>query len=252
MWEEKEFIDPFDKEGKYFWMKIEQLGRYLFAKDEMHKINYLSPSVLDVGCASGYGSMILSEEGGIVKGIDKNVRLLDIARSRAIPRASFEIVDLEKSTRGEELFDFVVAFEVLEHLERVGYALEYINSSLKTDGIAICSLPNPDYERVDEDGKPLNTFHKHTYSREEATRLFSSYGFSVERVLAQPYPNIFSKQEAKLSRKKLLPLNSADDEIFKNNDFVRYFAHLFAYPTEDMMEKSYSFVYLLKKCLEKN
>lgn len=249
MWEEKEFIDPFDKDCKYFWMKVEQLGRYLFARDEINKISYLSPRVCDMGSASGYGSRILAEKAGEVIGLEKNPVYLAKARESEVEGVSFCECDLEANVPRLGKFDYVVAFEVLEHLEDVSKALEFVKDSLSDRGAFICSLPNPDYESVDAEGRPMNNYHKRVYKREDALKLFESFGFACEQILAQPYPNIFSKLEARHARKNRLTLNSSDDELFKREDVIRYFAQLFAYPTEELAQKSYSFVYLLKKRL---
>lgn len=249
MWDEKEFIDPFNENEKYFWMKIEELGRYYFARDEINKTNYLSPRVCDLGCANGYGTRILKEVAKDVVGLDINDKSLNVAKSKNIDGISYQKVDFEKEIKDCGKFDYIVSFETLEHLSNIDNVLTFIKNSLRDTGLVICSLPNPEFESVDENGKPLNNFHKRTYKKQDVIEIFGKYGFELSQIYSQPYPNIFSKLESKLARKNKLTLNSADDKIFKDIELIKYFAQIFARPTTDMEEKSYSFIYLFKKRL---
>lgn len=246
MWEEKEFIDPFNEDGKYFWMKIEQLGRYLFAKDEVNKTNYLSPRVCDVGCANGYGTKVVSKVAGEIVGLDINEEYLSCAKQNAKESETYLAVNFENVCPKLGTFDYITAFEFVEHLENPDKVMQFFSQSLTKDGKLILSIPNPEYESV-KDGTPCNHFHKKLYTDSEFTKLLNNYGFEVERKLYQPYPNIFSKQEAKFAKKGRLSLNSADDEIFKQKDIITYFAYLLGYPTEEQSQKSYSFIYVAKK-----
>ena len=249
MWDEKEFIDPFDTGDKYFWMKVEELGRYYFARDEVNKTNYLSPRVCDIGSASGYGARIIKESAGEVLGLDISDEYLSLANKKQVDGVSYAKVNLEEEIDDFGKFDYIVSFETLEHLTDASHVLSFMQKSLTDDGLVIVSLPNPDFESVDEKGKPMNSYHKRTYKKEDVLSLFGKYGFVVDNILAQPYPNIFSKLESKLSKKNKLCLNSADDELFKNEELIKYFAQVFARPTTEIIEKSYSFIYLFRKQL---
>ncbi len=248
MWEEQEFIDPFDSSGKYFWLKIEQLGRYLFAKDEINKINYLSPRALDIGCANGYGAKLMKESSFEVVGLDINEDYIEEAKRGEEQGISFHLADFEQKINPDYgKFDFITAFETIEHLDNPDNLISFAWESLKEGGKIICSLPNCDYEYLDEEQKPTNSFHKRVYTKEEAVKLFEERGFKLIDILGQPYPNIFSKHEAKLAKKKRLMKNSADDMNFRQSDFIEYFAYLLAYPCRELIEKSYSYIYLFEK-----
>lgn len=69
-----EYIDPFDEKYDYL-MRIEHLGRYYFATDVLKNFN----TILDVACADGYGTYILSENVSKVIGVDRNEKYLKIA-----------------------------------------------------------------------------------------------------------------------------------------------------------------------------
>ncbi len=246
MWEEKEFIDPFNTSEKYFWMKVEQLGRYLFAKDEVNKTNYLSPRVCDVGCANGYGARVISKVAGEVIGLDVNEEYLAVAKKSANPNQSYMAVNFENVCPNLGTFDYITAFEFIEHLSNPAKPMQFFKESLSAGGELILSIPNPEFEST-KDGVICNHYHKRLYSDSQIEELLSDYGFEIEKRLYQPYPNLFSKQEAKFSKKGRLPLNSADDEMFKDDKVITYFAYLLGYPIDEQKDKSYSFIYVTKK-----
>lgn len=248
MWEEKEFIDPFDKEIHYFWMKIEHYGRYLFACDEIRKHGGLKQCIADVGCANGYGSRLLSDVAQTVDGYDINDDYLNTARELAKKGQSFFHVDFEMPVKpSERLYDVIVSFEFLEHLASPDNALKFMYNSLRDTGILICSVPNHLYEGKDENGTPSNPFHKRIYCKEEIIEIFSQNGFHVENIYGQAFPNIFAKKEAKLARKKRLPITSSRSELFEKEDVLKYFSYLIAYPDDLLIEQSYSYIYILRK-----
>lgn len=50
-----EYVDPFNEKYDY-WMRVEHLARYLWARDILKN----SENVLDVACANGYGTSLIS------------------------------------------------------------------------------------------------------------------------------------------------------------------------------------------------
>ena len=225
MWEEKEFIDPFDRELHYFWMKIEHFGRYLFACDEIRKKGLQRLRVADIGCANGYGSRLLSDVARTVDGYDINEEYLSVARNKA--------------KVGQEFFK--------RDFEFPNDAIKFIHESLHENGTLICSVPNHLYEGKNEDGSPSNPFHKCIYKKEEIIEIFEHNGFQVEQIYGQAFPNIFAKNEAKLARKKRLPFTSSHNDLFEKDDVLKYFSYMFAYPNDLLLEKSYSYIYVLRK-----
>jgi 2-polyprenyl-3-methyl-5-hydroxy-6-metoxy-1,4-benzoquinol methylase len=78
--------------------------------------------VLDVGCASGYLGLKLSERGCRVWGVDLNAA--------------------EQLPFGPRQFEVVIAADVLEHLADPEQALRMLVNALTPDGTLIVSLPN--------------------------------------------------------------------------------------------------------------
>jgi 2-polyprenyl-3-methyl-5-hydroxy-6-metoxy-1,4-benzoquinol methylase len=99
--------------------------------------------VLDVGCASGYLGLKLSERGCRVWGVDLDSRAL-----QSVPCGSYEEVrelDLNAAEQlpfGPRQFEVVIAADVLEHLADPEQALRMLVNALTPDGTLIVSLPN--------------------------------------------------------------------------------------------------------------
>src|SRR5690242_18625506 len=90
----------------------EHVARYMLAR------NWVADGrVLDAGCGSGYGSALLAETAKEVIGVDLSAEALAYAGAHyKAPHLSFQQGDCGKLPLGEAELDWVVAFEVIEHL----------------------------------------------------------------------------------------------------------------------------------------
>ncbi|HEY8278930.1 MAG TPA: methyltransferase domain-containing protein [Bdellovibrionota bacterium] len=141
-----------DPHSPFFW---DHVSRYWWASGQME-----GKSVLDCACGKGYGSYILSQKARAVYGIDLNEKSLEIARSAfhkpSLSFRSFDVLALEKF---EHPLDYVVAFEVIEHLPpaETDRFLGGIAKKLGPDGILLLSTPN--HEVVTKSGVQVPDFH---------------------------------------------------------------------------------------------
>jgi len=83
------------------------------------------PKVVDVGCGSGIGSNVLSQEADFVWGIDKNEWSIEFAKEAFTrekngiyysSQVTFDQIDITEDTREFMKFEVVVAIEIIEHI----------------------------------------------------------------------------------------------------------------------------------------
>jgi SAM-dependent methyltransferase len=166
-------------------LALEHYHRYYFASRFAQ-----NKRVLDMACGEGYGSAFLSQHADAVIGIDCDPATIEHARGRysSITNLRFEIGHCEDSPQGDQSFDLVVAFELLEHLDSNNQArfLENVRRVLKQDGVFIVS--SPDRDEYAETHQSRNEFHKHELTLAELQRFLGSHfkhvHLSAQRVLS--------------------------------------------------------------------
>jgi SAM-dependent methyltransferase len=121
--------------------------------------------VLDLGCGSGYGAAELSAGGLHIVGIDR----VPPDRANRGGRARFVRGDLRSLPLRDACFDWVVSFQVIEHLEDPVPYLDAIARLMRPGGTALLTTPN----RLTSDG--VNPFHIHEYLAEELEELLRAH-----------------------------------------------------------------------------
>jgi 2-polyprenyl-3-methyl-5-hydroxy-6-metoxy-1,4-benzoquinol methylase len=122
-------------------MVIAHEGRYAWFSE---RFPIQGRSVLDFGCGSGYGAGLMAAKGARVTGVDISPASIAHA-TRAYPAAAFMDMDLTAADVPERIqgqFDFVVSFDVIEHVEKYWQFVRNIRQLLSKDGIAVIGCPN--------------------------------------------------------------------------------------------------------------
>ena len=133
--------------------------------------------VLDAGCGAGYGSALLGSVARSVVGIDRDEAAIAYARDRYTrDNVSFQIGDLVDLALGDDSFDVVCAFEVIEHVRDADRHLAEVARVLRPDGVYVVSTPRA--ERTT--GAPANPHHEVEYSRDDFERLLGARFSRVE------------------------------------------------------------------------
>jgi len=140
---EKKLIEHYDKNINYSSPINGALGS-IFRYFDIDLTPFLT--VLDVGCGTGYASEYVLNRGCDVVGID-------YSRQRILQANMLDGLFISADINiilpyfGENLFDFIMLFEVLEHLENPNEVLKQCRRILKPDGLIFGSLPiNSHYE----------------------------------------------------------------------------------------------------------
>jgi ubiquinone/menaquinone biosynthesis C-methylase UbiE len=158
----------------------DHLERYRFATKYV-----LNKTVLDMACGTGYGSNIMAKAGAkFVKGIDISSELIDYGRTHyQRNNLSFEVGDA-CTFIGDSLYDVIVSFETIEHVEDYHLMLINLHRLLKKNGLLIISTPNrlvtsPRSKSLTD--KPKNKFHRVEFSVQELLEVLTDSGFWISR-----------------------------------------------------------------------
>jgi 2-polyprenyl-3-methyl-5-hydroxy-6-metoxy-1,4-benzoquinol methylase len=149
-----------------------------------------SGGILDLGCGNGYGSAELSDACGRVVALDR------IAPDAQHRRDSLRYVrgDLGGIPLAPRSFDFVVSFQVIEHLEDPTGYLEAVAASTRSEGMALLTTPNV----LLSDG--VNPFHVHEYEAAELRELLQEHFGQVEMLGVGMSPRAARYQADRLRR----------------------------------------------------
>ena len=168
-----EIISPVIKKSEVFnSQSLEKLKEIFIIKPLLKSLyNDFSvskkPTLLDVGCSTGWITSVARQVGFEVKGLEINSNSAKIAREKyglKIYEGSIEDLDTNKS------FDSIIMMHVLEHLIDPLNILKKVYNLLAENGILLIVIPNSDslgtkiFRRYYNWNAPLhlNFFNKHT------------------------------------------------------------------------------------------
>jgi 2-polyprenyl-3-methyl-5-hydroxy-6-metoxy-1,4-benzoquinol methylase len=159
------------------------------------------PKIVDVGCGSGVGTNVLSQEADFVWGIDKNAWSIEFA-NEAFRREkngiyyssqeTFDVIDIMTENRELMKFDIVVAIEIIEHIHDTHKFLNQIikhftkrdkgGKPIEAHGTEFfISTPNRNSKKIKKE-QPENIYHCREWTSQEFHELLSRY-FGVVNLL---------------------------------------------------------------------
>ena len=105
--------------------------------------------VLEIGCSIGGASHILAQRGFEVHASDissYSVKKAKVLAKKLHRDIKFYTFDVQKALPLKERFDFIYAFEVIEHLADPLKSIKNMKQHLKKGGLLVCSTPNGDHD----------------------------------------------------------------------------------------------------------
>jgi O-antigen biosynthesis protein len=152
-------------------LKFEHESRYFFSSNLVK-----GKLIADIGCGSGYGCQIIStNQAKKVIGLDISFETLKFAKENF---STDNILYINSSADSlpfsSAIFDIVISFEVIEHLENYKGYLAEIKRILKDDGILILSTPNV-VKHLDRKENGEQNFHVHEFCFQDFKSLLSEY-----------------------------------------------------------------------------
>ena len=104
--------------------------------------DYVGGEILEIGCGEGRGVATLLEHATSFTAVDKIKDVIDSLQKR-YPRGKFVSMNLPPLTSlNDNTYDFVVSFQVIEHIENDSLYLKEIHRVLKPGGTALITTPN--------------------------------------------------------------------------------------------------------------
>jgi len=162
--------------------------QYLAERDQWESIAHmerllyqLKPNarILDVGCGGGVPvDGYLVDKGHRVIGIDISPKQIELAKKN-VPKAEFEVRDMQDLEDGDYEVDAVVSFYAIFHTPRQshGKTLETLASFLPQDGMLLVTMGAGEWEgEEDFHGTPMRWSH---YGPEKNRQLIESAGFEI-------------------------------------------------------------------------
>jgi len=116
----------------------EHLQRYRLAAKQIGS----GKKVLDLGCGTGYGSFMLYDHGNEVTGTDISSDAIAYAQKK-YSGPHYICCPAENIVAGNDYYDAVTSFEVIEHVQEAKKVLKEICRVLKSGGDLFISTPNP-------------------------------------------------------------------------------------------------------------
>jgi ubiquinone/menaquinone biosynthesis C-methylase UbiE len=246
-----EAVDPFDESDVYWWIKIEHLGRYLFAADFLESKG--AKAVLDAAVGTGYGAVELLRTVPHVIAVDSDERVLKIAARNIGESGEVRLTQTTLAAGqlvqqvGAGSQDAVVSFETIEHIVDVDAAIQEFADVLKPGGFLIASVPNRIWETVDRAGLPTNSYHKQLFDFSTFRTLLEAHGFTVTFRLGQAPANLLMKAEAKLLRDDQLRSALGEEKFYHQRSEVYRWARILGYPSLANVHGSYSLVVVAQR-----
>ncbi len=135
----------------------------------------ISGKVLEIGTGSGYGIEMLSKKADSFLTVDKFASEAGTKASKELANVTFKQMNVPPLDGIESnTFDFVVSFQVIEHIQKDTEYVKEIHRVLKKGGKLIVTTPNKLMSLT------RNPWHIREYTVSELTALLSSHFATVD------------------------------------------------------------------------
>lgn len=183
---------------------IEHIHRYAIAGEFVE-----NKQVLDIACGEGYGSNLLIEKASAVTGVDIDPKTIERAqRKYNNSKLNFLTGDVRNIPCTDNIFDIVISFETLEHIEEHNEMMAEIKRVLKPDGLLIISTPDKYFH---SDAKTIKSkFHVKELYKEEFGSLIKQF-----------FSNVIFLQQKSMFCSAILPAENSEHLFFYEGDFQK-------------------------------
>jgi 2-polyprenyl-3-methyl-5-hydroxy-6-metoxy-1,4-benzoquinol methylase len=139
--------EPMDENYKNKVVGIISRGRVDKLLKEMG--NLKGKKVLDVGCEAGYVSLRLNSKGANVYSFDIcKSALIDFKKKKNSEKVNIFMAAAQKIPFKNNLFDYVICTEVIEHMPMLDLSISEMKRVLKPGGTVLITFPNEGLRRI--------------------------------------------------------------------------------------------------------
>lgn len=192
--------------------------RYLMRRDLLLRIfaRHTPGRIIEIGCGAGSLLFDLAAQGFTALGVDQSPSALALARTLAAESDGIEIAASTDNAEAES-FDFLTAFEVLEHIEDDHAALADWSRYLRSDGTLVFSVPaHPHrWNAADEWAG-----HFRRYTRSDLHALAEGAGYEITEIQSYGFPiaNAMEKLGARLYARQSAGADRADMDKLRRTE----------------------------------
>lgn len=172
-----EYADAYDAfEQRHWWFR----ARRVILRSVLEREVRWKPGmkVLEVGVGPGANLYELYPPGLHVQGLDPDPVNSERARQRGPLPVHTGTVEAMPPPLAHDVFDALCLFDVLEHIQDDGAALDLLRQRLKPDGFLALSVPAYAWMWGRQD---VTNLHYRRYTRGRLVRLLKQHGFRIQR-----------------------------------------------------------------------
>jgi SAM-dependent methyltransferase len=143
-WNEYFYSHYRPEEGEWGIKDLEKYKRWYYPWMQFlkKKFNFKDKTALELGCGIGAFTALLNNEGCKATGTDIADKMIAHAKKTS-SGVEFLVYDVMEPFPVKKTFDYVFAFEVLEHIPQLDRAVSSIYTLVKQGGYFIGSTPYP-------------------------------------------------------------------------------------------------------------
>ena len=195
----------------------EHLHRYAFASQYVK-----NKKVLDLASGEGFGTDILAKTAECIVGIDINHEVI-VHASTKYNKKNISFIQgsiLNIPIEGQKIFDVIVCFEAIEHIDEHDILFQEIKRLLKDDGILIISTPNK--KTYSDDVNYKNPYHQKELYYSEFCEL-----------LKKNFHYIYLHGQQVVSGSSIYPVSSQEMIATVSEFDIEYVRNQFCFSNED-------------------
>ena len=194
--------------SKYFGAAAAELGwvpspSYLLRRDRILRLVDKLPRgrILEVGCGAGALLNDLANKGFMCTALETSPKALEIARFLNRNNNAVAIVERSKDS-WFAAYEYIISFEVLEHIQDDYEALNSWSRWLAQDGKLMISVPA---HRRRWNASDVWAGHVRRYDRQDLEKLLNFTGFEIEHFESYGFPlaNIIEPIRARYHARRL-------------------------------------------------